>query len=107
MTRGTRLVVSASNQTGMAPVNIPLGSIATIEQLYYKLATACELRPDESEKIAAVSVTYTWSGEQQRLRKGQTEDLELFKKILGKAWAKDSARFDEDCKVNMMLHVDV
>ena len=91
----------------MAPVNISLGSIATIEQLYQKLATACELQPDESKKIAAVSVTYTWSGEQQRLRKGQTEDLELFKDIVGEAWESDSARFEKGCKVNMMLHVDI
>lgn len=91
----------------MAPVNISLGSIATIDKLYHKLATACELQPDESKKITTISVTYTWSGKQQRLRKGQTEDLELFKEILGKAWERDSARFDEGCEVNMMLHVGV
>ena len=91
----------------MAPVNISLGSIATIDQLYHKLATACELRPGESQKITTVSVTYTWSGEQQRLRKDHAEDLKLFKEILGKAWERNSARFDEGCKVNMMLHVGV
>ena len=107
MTRDTRLVVSASNQPGLAPVHIALGSIATIEQLYRKLAAACELRLEESRKITAVSVTYTWSGKQQRLRKGQAEDWELFKEVLDKAWERHFDRFDEGCEVNMMLHVDV
>ena len=107
MTHDTRLVVSASNQPELAPVHINLGSIATIEQLYQKLATACELQPDEAAKIATVSVTYTWSGKRQRLRKGRAEDWEHFKEILEKAWERYSDRFDEGCEVNMMLHVDL
>ena len=88
-------------------MNIPLGLVATVEQLYDKLSTACELRPDEAKKVTNISVRYSWSGEQQRLRREQSEDLELFKIILAKAWEKNSARFDEGCKVNMMLHVGV
>ena len=93
----------------MAPVDIALGSIATIEELYHKLATACELRPDESEKVVSVSVTYTWSGKQQRLRKGCAEDWVHFLEVLEKAWQRESSNwFDEGCcEVNMMLHVDV
>ena len=100
-------MVLASNQPGLAPVNIPLGSIATIEQLYQKLAAACELRVEESKRITAISVTYTWSGKQQRLRKGRAEDWELFKEVLDKAWNRHSDWFDEGCEVSMMLHVDV
>ena len=84
----------------------PLGSVTSIEQLYDKLAIDCELRPNVAKKIIAVSATYTWSGEKQRLRKGQSEDWELFKNIIERAWESDADRFDEACKVSMMLHVD-
>ena len=84
----------------------PLGSVVSIEGLYDKLARACELRPNVAKKVAAVSATYTWSGEKQRLRKGQSEDWELFKSIIEKAWERDTDRFDDACKVLMLLHVD-
>ena len=103
---GTRLVVAASNQPGMAPVNIQLGSVRSIENLFILLATACELRPIEIKKITAVSVHYTWSGERQRLRKGRSEDWEYFNRVLSKEYERNPTRFEESCNVDMMLHVD-
>lgn len=90
----------------MAPVIIPLGTIATIERLYEKLAVACELRPNVAKKVTAISATYTWSGQKQRLRKGQAEDWNTFKSIVEKAWERDADRSDEACEVSMLLHVD-
>ena len=90
----------------MAPVITPLGSIATIEHLYDKLAAACELRPNMAKKVTAISATYTWSGEKQRLRKGQAEDWDMFKSIIEQAWERGTDRLGEACKVSMLLHVD-
>ena len=90
----------------MAPVITPLGSVATIEQLYKKLAAACDLRPDMAKKITAISATYTWSGRKQRLRKGNAEDWNTFKSIVEKAWERDSDRSKEACEVLMLLHVE-
>ena len=85
---------------------IPLGSIATIEELYEKLAVACELRPDVAKKVTAISATYTWSGGKQRLRKGKAEDWNMFKSIVEKAWERDFDRLKEGCEVSMLLHVE-
>ena len=90
----------------MAPVITRLGSISTIEHLYEALAIACELRPNVARKVTAISATYMWSGEKQRLRKGQVEDWSTFKSIIEKAWERDSDRLNEACKVSMLLHVD-
>ena len=90
----------------MAPVITPLGSIATIGDLYEKLAAACELRPSVAKKVTAISATYTWSGEKQRLRKGQAEDWNTFKSIIEEAWERDADRLDRLCKVLMLLHVE-
>ena len=89
----------------MAPVITPLGSVSTMQHLYEKLAEACELRPNVAKKVTAISATYTWSGEKQRLRKGMAEDWNTFKSIIEKAWERDSDRLKEACKVLMLLHV--
>lgn len=90
----------------MAPVNIPLGSVPSIETLFNKLAKACQLRFNEAKKIAAVSVLYTWTGERQRLRKGESEDWEYFNNVLAKEYERNPTRFEEGCHVDMMVHVD-
>ena len=99
--------MAASNQPELAPVNIPLGSVPSIETLFTKLGTACDLRPIEVKKITAVSVLYTWSGERQRLRKGRSEDWDYFNRVLSKEYARNPTRFEEGCHVDMTVHVDV
>lgn len=94
----------------MAPVKTLLGSVSNIEQLYGKLAKDCELQTDRSERskrIIAVSVTFPWSNEKYRLRKGEDEDWRLFKSDLENAWARNSGFKKEGCKVLMLLHVDI
>ena len=90
----------------MAPVLTPLGSVNSIDQLYDRLAAACELRMNEIKKIATVSATYNWSGEKQRLRKGSVEDWESFKATVEEAYEQQSNRANKMCKVLMTLHVE-
>ena len=103
---GTRLIVSASSQPDLAPANIRFPICGDINSLFAKLGYECDLGPEIVNKISNISVTYTWSGDQHRLRKGKKEDFDLFREILRKAWERNTARFADGCKINMLLHVN-
>ena len=103
---GTRLIVSASNQPDLAPANIRFPVCGDINSLFAKLSYECDLGREMVNKISNISATYTWSGDQQRLRKGKEEDFDLFREILRTAWERNATRFGDGCKINMLLHVN-
>ena len=103
---GTRLVVSASSQPDLAPVNIRFAVCGDINSLFAKLGYECDLGRETVNKISNISATYTWSGDRHRLRKGNEEDFDLFREILRTAWERNAARFADGCKINMLLHVN-
>ena len=102
----TQLIVQASTQTHMAPAIVCLSACRNVHDLFAKLTSKCSIRADLAEKISTISATYTWSGKQQRLCKGDDDDFEMFCRILGKAWEKDPARFKDECEISILLHVD-
>ena len=102
----TRLIVSASNQAELAPAIVRLSACVSIDTLFTKLISECDLGYETTKKISTISATYTWSGEKHRLRKGSEENFDLFCEILRTAWEREPARFVEGCKINMLLHVD-
>lgn len=104
---GTRLLISASIQSDLAPAIIRMPNCSSIDALFARLGSECDMSPELVKKISNISATYTWSGEQQRLRKNNQEDLDLFREILETAWEKDAARFADGCKIRMLLHVDM
>ena len=73
--------------------------------LFEKLMSECDIGLEDARKISVISVTYTWSGEQQRLRKGSEENFDMFCEIIGRAWEKGADRFNDGCKIEMRLHV--
>lgn len=104
---GTRLLISASTQSDLAPAIIRMPNCSSIDALFAKLGSECDISPEMVKKISNISATYTWSGEQQRLRKNNQEDFDLFREILETAWGQDAARFADGCKIGMLLHVDM
>jgi len=103
---GTRLLVSASSQSDLAPAIIRMPICSGIDALFAKLGSECDISPEMINKISNISATYTWSREKHRLRKSNEEDFDLFHEILETAWEKDAARFADGCKIHMLLHVD-
>lgn len=104
---GTRLLISASNQSDLAPAIIRMPNCSGIDALFARLGSECDISPEMVNKISNISATYTWSGEKHRLRKSNEEDFDLFREILETAWGKDAARFADGCKIHMLLHIDL
>lgn len=102
----TRLLISASSQSDLAPAIIRMPICSGIDALFAKLGSECDISPEMINKISNISATYTWSGEKHRLRKSNEEDFDLFHEILATAWEKDAAFFFDGCKIHMHLHVD-
>jgi hypothetical protein len=99
----TVLLVSASNQSDKAPISVSLSLCKGIDCLFATLITERGLSA-VARKISLISATYTWNGKRHGMRKGNSDDWLRFTKAVRKAW--DTEKFDDECEIEMMLHVE-
>lgn len=102
----TILLVSASNQPSRAEIAVEFSSCRDIEQLFSALIEARDLRPETAKKVNVISATYSWDKKRLGLRKGKVEDWVRFCRAIRKAWESESVHFEDECEVEMMIHVD-
>lgn len=103
---GTSLLVRVNNQPDVAPAFINLGLCCNFEALFPVLISECEVQASTTMKITKISVTFPWSREQLRLRKGRDEDWAVFCSALRRRWEDKEDLGVGGCKVEMLVHVD-
>lgn len=108
----TSLLVSASNQPALAPVNVPLEECPTLEDLFKTLETLfdtlvnrCNLKGKAASGLYAISATYAWNQKGQLIRRDKPSDWTSFIRAVNRAWKKESKMLEEDgCEVYIMAH---
>lgn len=103
----TSLLVSASNQSDIAPASVPFAQCRTLDELFTTMISEYDIQ--SNGRISKVSATYTWNGKRHLLRRDRQEDWVLFCNAIKKAWAREEnqLKFLEDgCEVDMMVHVE-
>lgn len=101
----TVLRVEASND-GKAPITVPFDSWKTSEQLFSTLIKEQGLRSEVGKKVRQISATYTWNRRRHGIRRGREADWDRFCKTVQKAWELESDKFEDECEIEMVLHVD-
>ena len=96
--------VSADNMPGKGPVRVPFSLYKTSEDLFTSMISERRIR--QHNRISDITATFPWSKESIGIRKGRPEDWTYFCNSLGKAWEKESHRFEEECHIDIMIHVD-
>ncbi len=102
----TVLLVTASNEPNKAPITVPFTACRTSEQLFSTLINEQGLRSEAGKKVKQISATYTWNQKRHGIRRGRPEDWDRFCKAVRKAWESESDKFEDECEIEMMLHVD-
>ena len=103
---GTLLKVSMHNQPEKLEVSVPLGTCRTSNELFDKLTTEWQLRPEMATKINFISARYRWSGEGHGMRRGKSLDWELFCMTIREAWDQKEGDANEKLIVEMKLIAD-
>lgn len=101
----TFLRVEASNDD-KAPITVPFAGWKTSEQLFSTLIKEQGLRPEVGKKVKQISATYTWNKRRHGIRRGREEDWDRFCKTIQKAWELESDKFEDECEIEMVLHVE-
>lgn len=102
----TVLFVSASNED-KAPLTVRLSSCRTSNQIFATLITELEILPEHARNVKHISVTYNWSGKRLLIRKGNSDDWYRFFRTVRMAWDSSAKKFDDECEVEMTVHVNV
>lgn len=102
----TILLVTASNQADKAPAAVPFSACQRFDEIFSTLVTELGLPVDTGKKVKAMSATYTWNGKRHRIRRGKKLDWHRFIKAIRKGWESESTKFEDECEIEMVLHVD-
>lgn len=102
----TSFIVTASNQSTIAPVIVPFTSCNTFGRLFETLISECDVHPEAAGRVSKISARNTWDGKQVRIRKGRPEDWDYFCRGLYWAWKQEKERFEHGYEIEMMIHVD-
>ena len=101
----TTLLVKASNMQDRAAVCVPMELCRTSRELFSRLTAERQLDSRVAEKVRCIDATHTWGvGRSYGIRKGSEQDWERFIKALRLAW--ETKDFQDECEVEMLLHVD-
>lgn len=101
----TVLLVEASNDS-KAPITVPFAAWKTSEELFTSLIREQGLRPELGKKVKQISATYSWNKRRHGLRRGREDDWDRFCNTVQKGWEMEADRFEEECEIGMVLHVD-
>lgn len=102
----TVLLVTASNQADKAPAAVPFSACQRFDEIFSTLVTELGLHPDTGKKVKAMSATYTWNGKRHRIRRDKKLDWHRFIKAIRKGWESETTKFEDECEIEMVLHVD-
>ena len=104
-TSRTIFLVKASNMPDRAPVYVPLELCRSSRELFTRLASERQLDARAAEKVKCIDATCTWGLRKSHgIRKNSEDDWKRFIKNLRKAWEVE--KFQDECEVQMMIHVD-
>jgi len=103
----TNLLVRVSNQPNIAPAFVKLRLCRDIEAMFPVLIAECDVQASSVTKVSKISVTFPWSREELRLRRGRREDWIVFGEALRQRWQNSEVVNEGTCRVEMLVHVDV
>ena len=101
----TTLLVKASNMQDRAAVCVSMDLCRDSQELFTRLAMERQLDARAAEKVRCVDASYTWGDRRSHgIRKGSEQDWKRFIKALRLAW--ETENFQDECEVEMLMHVD-
>ena len=98
------LLVTASNEPNKAPIAINLLKCNSSDQFFGKLIH--ERRLHTVEKQVNMISTTLWNGKKLALRKGESDDWELFMDRISRAWNTVPQKVEDDYEIEVTIHVD-
>lgn len=105
--KNTNLLVRVSNQPNIAPAYVKLRLCRDIETMFPVLIVECDVQASSVTKVSKISVTFPWSREELRLRRGRREDWIVFCEALRQRWQNSEVMNEGTCRVEVLVHVDV